>query len=64
MSRRRAEGPLLTLHLDARAAEPLHRQLYTGIRELVLAGRLAPGARLPSSRMLAEELAVSRNTVL
>ncbi|HUN50330.1 MAG TPA: PLP-dependent aminotransferase family protein [Candidatus Sulfotelmatobacter sp.] len=64
MSRRRAEAPLLTLHLDAEAAEPLHRQLYTGIRELVLAGRLAPGARLPSSRMLADELAVSRNTVL
>ena len=64
MSRRRAQGSLLSLHLDAAAAEPLHRQLYGAIREQVLAGRLAPGTRLPSSRMLADELGVSRNTVL
>jgi GntR family transcriptional regulator/MocR family aminotransferase len=64
VSRRRAQGPLLSLHLDGDAAEPLHRQLYGAIRELVLAGRLLPGSRLPSSRALADELEVSRNTVL
>jgi GntR family transcriptional regulator/MocR family aminotransferase len=33
------------------------------MRESILGGRLAPGAGLPSSRALAEELGVSRNTV-
>jgi GntR family transcriptional regulator/MocR family aminotransferase len=42
----------------------LHRQIYAEVREAVLAGRLAAGARLPSTRTLAEELGVSRNTVL
>ncbi|MFL5560802.1 MAG: PLP-dependent aminotransferase family protein [Gemmatimonadaceae bacterium] len=43
---------------------PLHRQVYAGIRRSILDGTLAPGARLASARVLADELAVSRNTVL
>lgn len=46
------------------AAVPLHRQLYEQLRTAVLGGQLPPGARLPSSRGLAEELRISRNTVL
>ncbi len=42
----------------------LHRQLYGQVRELVLSGRLAPGARLPSSRGLARDLGCARNTVV
>ena len=42
---------------------PLHEQLERSIRESIQAGRLAAGARLPSSRELAEELAVSRGVV-
>ena len=42
----------------------LQEQIYSRIRDLVLTGRLAPGARLPSSRELATDLGVSRNTVL
>jgi GntR family transcriptional regulator/MocR family aminotransferase len=53
----------LFLPLDGTSAVPLYRQLYSGVRESILAGRLAPGAGLPSSRSLAEELGVSRNTV-
>lgn len=34
------------------------------IRELILKAQLAPGARLPSSRDLSEQLAVARNTVM
>ncbi|HVK02094.1 MAG TPA: GntR family transcriptional regulator, partial [Armatimonadaceae bacterium] len=61
---KRASGPLLTaLSLDRDSAAPLHRQLYRGLREAILTKRLAPGERLPASRVLAVELGVSRNTV-
>src|SRR5262249_14033050 len=53
-----------TLALDARAPQPLHRQLYLALREGILDGRLKPGARLPATRVLSAELGVSRNTVL
>ncbi|MEM7584727.1 MAG: PLP-dependent aminotransferase family protein [Acidobacteriota bacterium] len=43
---------------------PLFRQVYLRIRELILDGTLPRGARLPSTRALATELALSRNTVL
>ncbi len=56
--------PLLALALDRAAALPLQRQLYDQIRDVILAGRLPPGARLPSSRSLAQELGCSRNTVV
>ncbi len=55
---------LLTLPLDATAATPLFRQLYEGLRQSILDGTLAAGARLPGTRGLADELGVSRNTVL
>jgi GntR family transcriptional regulator/MocR family aminotransferase len=55
---------MLTVPLDASAATPLFRQLYDGLRQSILNGRLAPGVRLPATRRLAEELGVSRNTVL
>lgn len=50
--------------LDRGSALPLHRQLYQGLRAAILRGRLAPGVRLPSTRDLARELRVSRNTVV
>jgi len=50
------------LGLDGRGA--LHRQAYRSLREAILAGRLAPGARLPSSRGLAAEAGMARNTVI
>lgn len=56
--------PLLALALDRGAAEPLQQQLCAQLREVILAGRLAPGARLSSSRALAKELGCSRNTVV
>lgn len=45
-------------------ATPLHRRLCSELRDAVLTGRLAPGARLPASREMARDLGVSRNTVL
>ncbi len=64
MNKTTSDAALLALTLDRRAAEPLHVQLAQGLRERILSGRIAPGARLPSSRLLAEELAVSRVTVV
>ncbi len=43
---------------------PAYRRLYAMIRDAVLDGTLAPGARLPATRNLASLLGVSRNTVL
>jgi GntR family transcriptional regulator/MocR family aminotransferase len=53
----------LALSLDPRSSTPLHRQLYDEIRAAVLAGRLSASARLPSTRTLAADLGISRNTV-
>jgi GntR family transcriptional regulator/MocR family aminotransferase len=49
---------------DRSSRVPLHRQLYEGLRRDILGGRLAAGIRLPSTRNLAAELGVSRNTVM
>lgn len=43
---------------------PLHRRLYEALRRAVLEGKLGAGDRLPSSRDLAHDLALSRNTVV
>src|SRR5262245_60918184 len=64
MPRRAGIGSLLQPHLDATSSEPLFRQLYGELRQAILGGRLAPGTRMPASRAFAEELRVSRNTVL
>ena len=53
---------MLLLPLDGEG--PLHRQLYRSLRGAILGGRLAAGARLPSTRNLARELGLARNTVL
>jgi GntR family transcriptional regulator / MocR family aminotransferase len=55
---------LATIQLERGANEPLHRQLYDGLREAILTGNLEPGTRLPATRTLADDLALSRNTVL
>lgn len=52
------------IRLDAHAAEGLQRQVYVGIRRAILDGLLKAGARLPSSRGLADDLRVSRTTTL
>ena len=49
--------------LDPRSSAPLYRQLYEGLREAIVAGRLRKGARLPAARALGSDLALSRNTV-
>jgi GntR family transcriptional regulator/MocR family aminotransferase len=52
------------IHLDAHARAGLQRQVYASVRRAVLDGVLEAGARLPSSRALADDLRVSRTTTL
>nr|WP_321946105.1 PLP-dependent aminotransferase family protein [Paraburkholderia sp. J10-1] len=54
----------LAAQLDKESAEPAYRQLLQLMQQAILTGRLAPGTKLPSSRTLAGDLGVARNTVL
>ena len=64
MAKQAQDLPLPALTLDPGSSVPLHRQIYFEIRNAILDGRLRPGTRLPASRRLAKDLAVSRNTVM
>jgi GntR family transcriptional regulator/MocR family aminotransferase len=57
---------MTTLHLplDRSSGVAIHRQIYDGLRRAILDGVLRPGQRIPSTRTLAAELAVSRLPVL
>jgi GntR family transcriptional regulator / MocR family aminotransferase len=57
-------GPEVLLRLDRDAPVPLGVQLQHELRTAIRAGRLVAGERLPSSRMLARELGVSRGLVI
>jgi GntR family transcriptional regulator / MocR family aminotransferase len=59
-----SSGPEVLIELDRAADEPLHRQLADGLRSAIRAGRLAPHARMPSTRVLATDLGVSRRLVV
>ena len=64
MAQRSTIEASVTMVLDRRSRLPLHRQLYEGVRENILEGRLSAGVKLPSTRALSSELGVSRNTVM
>ncbi|AOA59051.1 MocR-like pyridoxine biosynthesis transcription factor PdxR [Acinetobacter larvae] len=42
----------------------IKQQLYQALKDMILTGQLAPNTQLPSSRALAEMMAISRNSVL
>jgi len=48
---------------DTKRPEPLYEQLATYLADLIDAGRIVPGERLPATRELAALLGLSRNTV-
>ncbi|MGW1254989.1 MocR-like pyridoxine biosynthesis transcription factor PdxR [Streptomyces sp. NPDC002513] len=54
--------PGTDLHLEP-TGPGVRRGLTDALREAVRTGRLAPGTRLPSSRSLAADLGIARNTV-
>jgi GntR family transcriptional regulator/MocR family aminotransferase len=49
--------------IDRTSRLPLHDQLYERIHAAIRDGRLAPGARLPSTRSLSIQLGVARGTI-
>jgi GntR family transcriptional regulator/MocR family aminotransferase len=53
----------IDLHLDLTGPGGLRAGLMDALREAVRTGRLVPGTRLPSSRSLAADLGIARNTV-
>ena len=59
---RRADVSGVDLHLDL-AGTRVRAGLEGALRDAIRAGRLRPGTRLPSSRALAADLGVARNTV-
>ena len=52
--------PELSLVADRHDPGPLTSQIAGQLRDALAEGRLATGERLPSTRMLAEQLGVSR----
>lgn len=64
MAKPNASAFMPAISLDKNAAIPLHRQLYSSLREAILSGQLRAGTRLPSTREMAQYVGVSRNTVL
>lgn len=56
-------SPAAPVHVDRGSSEPLQRQLRRGLIGAIHAGRLRPGQRMLSSRAMAEQLGLARNTV-
>ena len=54
---------MLGIELERESEVQLWRQIYQILKELILSGQLKAGEVLPSTRELAKELNVSRNTV-
>jgi len=49
---------------EAGQGQPLHERLYQRLRTLIVTGAIAHGSKVPPSRLLAESLGISRNSVL
>ena len=62
--KRVASGVLPVIAVDRKISKPLHRQIYDSYRAAIANGSLRPGQRIPSTRVLASEIGVSRFPVL
>jgi DNA-binding transcriptional MocR family regulator len=54
---------MLLLTVDEHSAEPIYRQIVAQIRDKIAGRVLLPGEKLPSTRRLADRLAIHRSTV-
>ncbi len=52
----------LMIPLDGQSRSPLYEQIYAYVKKEIRSGRLKAGSRLPSTRVLAQNLRVSRST--
>lgn len=55
---------MFPIHLDSSSTSTLQTQIYEKVRTAIVSGVLRPGTSLPSSREVARELKVSRNTIV
>ncbi|POR54499.1 GntR family transcriptional regulator [Paraburkholderia eburnea] len=53
----------LAQRLERGSGQPVYRQLHRLLQQAILSRELPAGARVPSSRLLAAELGIARNTV-
>jgi len=54
----------MLIPLNLTRDQPLQQQLYEQLQDLIASARLRPGVRMPSTRALAEQFGISRNTTL
>jgi DNA-binding transcriptional regulator YhcF (GntR family) len=54
----------VSIYLELDGQGEMYRQLLRALRQAMAEGRLPVGTRLPSTRALAEQLGIARNTVL
>lgn len=52
------------LRIEKSASTPIYRQIESQIRDAILTGIIKPGLQLPASRVLAQDLGVSRPTMV
>ena len=57
-------GSLVSVEFDKNAATPIYRQITEWMKSAIQSGQLPAGTKLPSTRVFADELGVSRNTVV
>jgi GntR family transcriptional regulator/MocR family aminotransferase len=62
--KRVASGILPIIAVNRKGPKALHRQIYDAYRAAIVDGSLRPGQRIPSTRVLASEIRVSRFPVL
>jgi len=62
--KRVASAILPIIAIDRKVSKALHRQIYDAYRAAIVDRRLRPGQRIPSTRVLASEVGVSRFPVL
>ena len=53
----------LAQRLERGNGQPIYRQLHRLLQQAILSRDLPAGSQLPSSRLLAQELSIGRNTV-
>ncbi len=53
---------MIPIETSAETKIPLYEQIYSYLKKEIRTGKIAAGARLPSTRLLADHLKISRST--